>query len=221
MDSEDTVEYAVPSKPTKKPKKPKHQPKPKKPGTLVTRSYSLRKGGKGSSATIKLKRKHKFQCTKCKTFCSSVKALNAHFKLCHRKLQCKECGKFFLTPGSYQLHKYTHQDGQFECATCKKTFPFKSQLDQHMPSHTNSRPYQCPEKDCDQTFTHEHDLKKHIKSHSGEVHYFTRCDYSNADERLLNQHMNKHLKIKKYFCKDCKEGFIYSNQLKRHYDKRC
>ena len=64
-------------------------------------------------------------------------------------------------------------------------------------------------------------VMKHIKSHSGEVHYCTRCDYSNPDERLLNQHMNKHLKIEKYFCKMCKKGFIYSNQLKRHYDKGC
>ena len=38
---------------------------------------------------------------------------------------------------------------------------------------------------------------------------------------LLKQHMNKHLRIKKYFCKMCKKGFIYSNQLKRHYDKGC
>ena len=71
------------------------------------------------------------------------------------------------------------------------------------------------------SFSHEHDLKKHVKSHSGEVHYCTRCDYSNLDERLLNQHMNKHLKIEKYFCKMCKKGFIYSNQLKCHYDKGC
>ena len=101
----------------------------------------------------------------------SVKALNAHFKLHHRKLQCKDCGKFFLTPGSYKLHSYTHQDGQFECNTCKRTFAFKSKLDQHMYCHTTTRQYQCPETGCDKSFSHEHDLKKHTKSHSGEVHY--------------------------------------------------
>ena len=90
-----------------------------------------------------------------------------------------------------------------------------------MYSHTTTRQYQCPETGCDKSFSHEHDLKKHVKSHSGEVHYCTRCDYSNPDERLLNQHMNKHLRIEKYFCKMCKKGFIYSNQLKHHYDKGC
>ena len=88
-------------------------------------------------------------------------------------------------------------------------------------SHTTTRQYQCPETGCDKSFSHEHDLKKHVKSHSGEVHYCTRCDYSNPDECLLNQHMNKCLRIEKYFCKMCKKGFIYSNQLKRHYDKGC
>ena len=170
---------------------------------------------------VKSKRKHKFRCPKCQTFCQSVKALNGHFKTHHRKVQCKICGKFFLTPGAAKLHSYTHQDGQFECTTCKRTFAFKSQLAQHRYSHTTTRQYKCPEKKCDRSFTHEHDLKKHEKSHSGEVHYCTRCDYSNEDERLLNQHMNKHLRIKKYFCKMCKKGFIYSNQLKRHYDKGC
>ena len=150
-----------------------------------------------------------------------MKALNAHFKLCHRKLQCKDCGKFFCTPGSYKLHVYTHLDGQFECKICKRTFPFKSQLEQHLPSHAETRQHKCPELNCGRSFTHEHNLKKHAKSHTSEVHYCTRCDYLNLDERLLNQRMNKHLKIEKYFCKYCNKGFIYSNQLKHHYDKGC
>ena len=224
IDSKATEDYVEPAEPVKhkrKSKKPTKSTKPKRSGTLITRSYFLRKDGKGTSANVKRRWKHKFKCPKCQTFCPSVKALNAHFKLHHRKLQCKDCGKFFLTPGSYKLHTYTHQDGQFECNTCKHTFAFKSQLDQHMYSHTITRQYHCPETGCDKSFSHEHDLKKHVKSHSGEVYYCTRCYYSNPDERLLNQHMNKHLKIEKYFCKMCKKGFIYSNQLKRHYDKGC
>ena len=224
IDSEATEDYVEPTEPVKHKRKSKKLSKPikaKRSGTLITRSYFLRKDGKGTSANVKPRRKHKFKCPKCQTFCPSVKALNAHFKLHHRKLQCKDCGKFFLTPGSYRVHSYTHQDGQFECITCKCTFAFKSQLDQHMYSYTTTRQYQCPETGCDKSFSHEHDLKKHIKSHSGEVHYCTRCDYSNPDERLLNQHMNKHLRIEIYFCKMCKKGFIYSNQLKCHYDKGC
>ena len=221
IDSEAMEEYLEPPAIKKRTRKVKKKTKPSRKGTLVTRNYILCKDGKGTSLNVKPKRKHKFRCPKCQTFCISVKALNGHFKTHHRKVQCKICGKFFLTPGAAKLHSYTHQDGQFECMTCKHTFAFKSQLAQHRYSHTTTRQYKCPEKDCDRSFTHEHDLKKHEKSHSGEVHYCTRCDYSNEDGRLLNQHMNKHLRIKKYFCKMCKKGFIYSNQLKRHYDKGC
>ena len=222
-DSDATIDY------TKEPKRKKRKRKSgsivptKRRGTLVTKSYYLRRDGKGTSHHInrKPKRKHRFKCVKCESYCSSVKSLNAHFKLKHRKLQCKTCLKFFPTPGSLSLHSYVHLNGQYECKHCKKTFPFKSQLEQHLPSHSDTRAFVCPEPNCDKSFSHEHDLKKHAKIHTGEVHYCQRCDYSNPDERLLNQHMNFHLRIKKYFCKNCKAGFIYSNQLKRHYDKGC
>ena len=118
IDSKATEDYVEPSQLTRKRKNVKPKTKPKKTGTLITRSYFLRKNGKGTSLTVKPKRKHKFKCPKCQTFCPSVKALNAHFKLCHHKLQCKDCGKFFLTPGSYKLHVYTHLDRQFECTIC-------------------------------------------------------------------------------------------------------
>ena len=185
IESEAIEDYVEPTEPVKHKRKSKKSTKPTSPkrsGTLITRSYFLRKDSKGTSANVKPRQKHKFKCPKCQTFCPSVKALNAHFKLRHRKLQCKDCGKIFLTPGPYKLHTYTHQDGQFECNTCKHTFAFKSQLDQHMYSHTTTRQYHCPETGCDKSFSHEHDLKKHVKSHSGEVYYCTRCDYSNLDE---------------------------------------
>ena len=47
-----------------------------------------------------------------------------------------------------KLHAYTHKDGQLECKECKMTFPFKSQLEQHMPSHSLEQPFKCPEKGC-------------------------------------------------------------------------
>ena len=222
-ESDATIEYTDEPTPRKRKRRRVSVVCTKRRGTLVTKRYYLRRDGKGTSQHTrrKPKRKHRFKCVKCESYCASVKSLNAHFKLKHRKLQCKTCLKFFPTPGSLSLHSYVHLDGQFECKHCKKTFPFKSQLQQHLPSHSDTRAFACPELKSDKSFSHEHDLEKHSKSHSGEVHYCQRCDYSNPDERLLNQHMNSHLRIKKYFCKNCNAGFIYSNQLKRHYDKGC
>ena len=175
------------------------------------------------SKKLKLRgrKKHSFKCIKCNKHCKSIRALNQHFKEQHRPLQCNKCNKFFQMQGALKLHSYKHVDGQFECSDCKKTFPFKSQLEQHKPSHAMDQPHRCMEKGCECCFSHEHDLKKHLKAHDGEEHYCTQCDYSNPDERVLKQHMNKHLKIPKYFCKKCGKGHMYSMQLKRHMDKGC
>ena len=166
-------------------------------------------------------RNSSFKCAKCNKHFITVKYLNQHFKDNHRPLQCADCKKFFLTTGALKLHAYKHKDGQLECKECKMTFPFKSQLEQHMPSHSLEQPFKCPEKGCRRRFTHDHDLKKHLKAHEGEEHFCTQCDYSNPDERLLKQHMNKHMRILKYFCKKCKKGFVHSMQLKQHKDSGC
>ena len=225
-DSDATIDYETKEKTPKKRRK-RGQTKRSKgfKGTLVTRSYVLRKDGKGTNPRNKAKPRRKkrrsFKCAKCNKHFITVKYLNQHFKDKHRPLQCTDCKKFFLTTGALKLHAYKHKDGQFECKECKMTFPFKSQLEQHMPSHSLDQPFKCPEKGCRRRFMHERDLKKHLKAHEGEEHYCTQCDYSNPDERLLKQHMNKHLRIAKYFCKRCKSGFVHSMQLKRHKDKGC
>ena len=160
-DSDATIEYTEEPKPQKIKRKSGSSVNAKCRGTLITKRYYLRRDGKGTSQHVirKPKRKHQFKCVKCEFYCSSVKSLNAHFKLKHRKLQCKTCLKFFPTPGSLNLHSYIHLDGQFERKHCKKTFLFKSQLDQHLPSHSDTRAYVCPELNCDKSFSHEHDLK--------------------------------------------------------------
>ena len=123
-DSDATIEYVDEPKPPKRKRRSRSGliGCTKRRGTLVTERYYLRRDGKGTSQHTrrKPKRKHRFKCVKCEAYCPSVKALNAHFKLKHRKLQCKTCQKFFPTPGSLTLHSYVHLDGQFECKHCKK-----------------------------------------------------------------------------------------------------
>ena len=222
-DSEATLDYMSDSAPP--PRKRRRRQKIVTKGKLITKSFVLQKSGKGTQTPRKqpiVRRKRRsFKCIKCNKHCKSVRALNQHFKEQHQPLQCSKCRKFFATQGALKLHSYKHVDGQFECRDCNKTFPFKSQLEQHKPSHTVDRPHKCTEKGCKRSFSHEHDLKKHLRAHDGEEHYCPRCDYSNPDKILLKQHMNKHLKIPKYFCKNCGKGHIYSMQLKRHLEKGC
>ena len=141
-DSEATVDYDPDSATPSRKQKPRKRNTVQ--GQLVARSFLLRKDGKGMQPATKLKlkckKKHTFKCIKCVRHCSSVRAVNQHFKDNHRPLQCSKCQKFFKTQGAYKLHSYKHEDGQFECAECKMTFPFKSQL--------MDRPYCCTKKGC-------------------------------------------------------------------------
>ena len=67
VDSEATEDYVEPKdlvKHKRKSKKATKSTKPKRSGTLITRNYFLRKDGKGTSANIKPRWKHKFKCPK-------------------------------------------------------------------------------------------------------------------------------------------------------------
>ena len=168
-DSDATLEYMSDSAPP--PRKRRRCQKIVSKGKLITKSFVLQKSGKGTQTPTKQptgRRKiHSFKCIKCNKHCKSVRALNQDFKGRHQPLQCNNCWKFFATQGALKLHSYKHMDGQFECKICKKAFPFKSQLEQHNPSHTVDQPHKCTEKGCQRRFTHEQNFKKAPKGSRG------------------------------------------------------
>ena len=150
----------VPAK-TKSMGRNKNTNKKIKQKTFVTKTYVLRKGGLPRRARNKRKKQYLFKCLMCSLRWATCKERKDHFKRKHRKLQCGECKKFFRTPSAFNLHKYIHRDGQFECKICQAHFPFKSQLDHHMVSHSKTRDYKCQEPFCEKEFTHKSDLVKH------------------------------------------------------------
>ena len=164
---EDDIKPPVPCKrkTTGRNKKPRSKTKQK---TFVTKTYILQKESSAPKSKKKRRRKpYLFKCLMCALRWPTCKEQNDHFKLKHRKLQCKKCKKFFRTPSAFTLHQYTHRDGQFECEVCKAYFPFRSQLDHHMVSHRETREYKCQEPFCEKHFTHKSDLVKHERTHSG------------------------------------------------------
>ena len=75
-------------------------PKPK--GKLVVTTHRVREQ----------KPKHRnFRCPDCDTVEHSRKDINNHFKKCHDKLFCEECGQMFNTPSSLDCHMYLHTNG--------------------------------------------------------------------------------------------------------------
>ena len=208
----------VPAK-TKTTGRNRNSNKRKKQKTFVTKTYVLRKGGLPRRARNKKKKLYLFKCLKCSLRWATCKERNDHFKQKHRKLQCEKCKKFFRTPSAFSFHKYIHRDGQFECNVCRAYFPFKSQLEHHMVSHSETREFRCLEPFCEKEFTHKSDLVKHECTHSGVMYKCSKCEYSNSDERNYNQHLRKHTDVTPFQCKQFGECFKYTMQLKRHREK--
>jgi len=75
----------------------------------------------------------------------------------------------------------------FFCTQCNKMFRCKSNLKQHMMTHTKEKPYPCEV--CDKKFSAKSSLKRHMRVHSGE---------------------------KYFFCKECGKAFMLESSLKSH-----
>ena len=101
-----------------------------------------------------------------------------------------------LTPfSSVSSPRYPSNLKNISCTfpECGKLFNRPAKLTQHLRSHTNTRPYICPDSSCAKDFLRDSHLKHHIKS----------------------QHSN----VRDYVCswEGCEKSFITGTRLRRHY----
>ena len=76
----------------------------------------------------------------------------------------------------------------YRCEYCSKTFLFKSKYYEHLPVHTNARPFQCHL--CSRTYKYKYDLRVHLRTHMGIPTKSTVCPF--CSEKF---HTNKLLRL--------------------------
>ena len=95
-----------------------------------------------------------------------------------KKNQVKEIGKSSQKP---------------VCPTCTKTFSTNKNLKRHIKIHSEEKPYQCSEQDCNLSFTRKDHLDRHMRKHSGEKPFS--CDLCNEKFPYLKS-LHRHMKNK-------------------------
>lgn len=91
---------------------------------------------------------------------------------------------------------YTSEKGEaqkvYRCNFCSKTFLFKSKYYEHLPVHTNVRPFQCHL--CSRTYKYKYDLRVHLRTHMGIPTKSTVCPFCTVKfdtNKLLRLHIQE------------------------------
>ncbi|XP_068443545.1 zinc finger protein 260-like isoform X2 [Clinocottus analis] len=129
---------------------------------------------------------------------------------------CDVCCKMFLTGKQLQIHLRTHSEEKpFHCGECGRGFATKGPLTIHMRVHTGETPYRCP--DCGWAFKRKINLDNHVTVHSGLKPFVCGiCGKACARKSYLTVHMRTHNGERPYKCSLCDKAFTQSHCLKTH-----
>ncbi|XP_034017146.1 zinc finger and SCAN domain-containing protein 31-like isoform X2 [Thalassophryne amazonica] len=112
-------------------------------------------------------------------------------------------------------NRFCIQEKLLSCPECSKTFNFKTDLMQHLRTHTRQKPLSCSE--CGITFECKTTLQKHATIHTG-VGSFNCCVcgkiFSAAGN--LKTHMRIHSEHRPFHCLECGKAFRFKHHLKEH-----
>ncbi|XP_037335836.2 zinc finger protein 345-like isoform X2 [Pungitius pungitius] len=129
---------------------------------------------------------------------------------------CDVCCKMFLTAKQLQIHLRTHSEEKpYRCGECGRGFTTKGPLTIHMRVHTGEAPYRCP--DCGWAFKRKINLDNHVTIHSGLKPFVCGiCGKACARKSYLTVHMRTHNGERPYKCLLCDKAFTQSHCLKTH-----
>ena len=163
------------------------------------------------------------KCELCGKEFKKLESYKEHMK-CHemektgaRKLMCDVCAMEFYLPKQLRAHMRRHGEKTFKCpeANCHWIFHFANELDAHMKTHTNSRPFLCDI--CGYAAGTKNRLNRHHRTHTGERNYHCDyCTYKAGTATHLRRHMRIHIGTKPYKCPYCTYSCNTHENIRKH-----
>lgn len=165
-----------------------------------------------------------YKCRICKMLFNSLSErraheLEKHFNHKTAMFKCLHCDREFLRVAKLESHIMQHlaHTKPFACNLCVKTFAEKSQLKNHMLSHSDARPYRCEL--CGRAFKTLSKVRIHLKTthSSNRPLKCDKCDKAYKDTTDLRRHRWTHGGFEKKFeCAICKKKFFELKLLRKH-----
>ncbi|CEG39669.1 cfz1-like protein [Plasmopara halstedii] len=108
-----------------------------------------------------------------------------------------------------------------ECPTCNKQFRGRSELQNHIRTHTGEKPLKCSYSGCSKRYAHSSNLRAHERTHAGikpYVCHYDGCGKSFAHSVSLKEHIWMHAGFQPYVCpyEGCLKKFTQVSNFARH-----
>ena len=162
------------------------------------------------------------RCPQCGLKLFNKTALNNHMKRIHdnpdRPFKCAVCSKCFISKSELNQHINIHNESKnFMCEQCGKTFRSKSYLERHYKTHTGVKPFKC--EFCGKMLSDKTGFTAHVRSHKGERPF--QCDICGKKytiKRHLTSHMMIHSDLRPFECEQCGKTFRSRTNFRMHKD---